>query len=144
MPPRRTPLGLSSGNRLPGHELSPYTRGQIIGYRKSGAAPMEIALGLNERVTTVRYTLNNDEIRNEGESQARVARGKSYTVNDIRHILRFIRAEPKATYDEVKSAYGLTCSTTTIKRILSSNGITNWRAKRRPELSPKHAATRLA
>jgi hypothetical protein len=99
MPLRRTPLGLSSSNRLPSHELSPYTRGQIIGYRKAGAALLEIALCLNEDISTLRYTLKIDAFRNEGKSQPRTPRGKSYTINDVRYILRFVRAEPKATYD---------------------------------------------
>jgi hypothetical protein len=65
---QRTPLGLSSGNRLPGHELSPYTRGLIMGYRKASATPLEIALGLNEHPRTVLYTIHNDKLRNEGQS----------------------------------------------------------------------------
>jgi hypothetical protein len=71
MPPIRTPLGLSSGNRLPSHELSPYTRGQIISYRKASATPLEIAIGLNEPRTTIIYTLQQDQLRNNGKSQLR-------------------------------------------------------------------------
>jgi hypothetical protein len=143
MPPQRYPLGLSSGNRLPSHELSPYTRGQIIGYHKAGAAPLEIALSLNEQPRTILTTIHKESLRNEGESQPRTPRGKSYTDTDVRHILRVVRAEPKSTYAQVKLACGLTCSTSTLKRILKEYGITNWRAKRRPELSPAHAAARL-
>ena len=144
MPPQRTPLGLSSGNRLPGHELSPYTRGQIIAYRKAGFAPLEIALCVNESPSTVKYTISVDALRNNGETQVHAPRGKSYTVNNVCYILCFVQAEPKATYAQVKLCCGLTCSTTTIKKILKDNGITNWQAKRRLELSPANAAARLA
>jgi len=48
------------------------------------------------------------------------------------------------TYAEVKSACGVDISHSTIKRILRANGITAWRAKGRPALTPEVAAKRLA
>jgi hypothetical protein len=50
----------------------------------------------------------------------------------------------KDTYEQVITACGLRCRPTTVKTILRKYGISNWRAKRRPELIEAHAAARLA
>lgn len=144
MPPIRRPLASISSNRLPKCQLSPYQRGQILGKQSEGATPTKIAHDLNLDRSTVRYTIAVDPLRNEGKSQPRTPRGKSYTEAEQRLILCHIRLNPKDTYQEVKDACGITCSQSAIKRILHEAGIGNWRAKRRSFLLPIHAAKRLA
>jgi hypothetical protein len=144
MPPTRRALAPISSNRQPGDQLSPYQRGQILGRQSEGATPTKIAHDLNLDRSTVRYTIAVDLIRTEGKSLPRIPRGKSYTEAEQRLILRHVRLNPKDTYQEVKDACNVTCSTSTIKRILQEAGIGNWRAKRRPFLLPIHAAKRLA
>jgi len=144
MPPQRTPLGLISGNRLKNFELSPYQRGQITGGNILGYSPAVIALGLNLPKQTVWNTIRLDELRVEGASQQRTGRPKGYTAPDERAILRHARLFPKHTYLEVIQATGVEIKRDTVKRILKQHGITNWRAKRRPELTEVHAAKRLA
>ena len=144
MPPRRTPLSLISRNIKRGRNLTLYKRGLIAGAQKGGESPAEIAMDTKTNVSTVRYTLKLDSQRIQGVDLTRASRGKSYTKADERHILRIVRAEPKLTYAQVILATGVTCKARTVKRILKSNGITNWRAKRRPELTAAHAAKRLA
>ncbi|KFY70741.1 hypothetical protein V499_08970 [Pseudogymnoascus sp. VKM F-103] len=143
MPPTRRPLASITGNRLPGAQLSPYQRGQIIGRQSEGATPTKIARDLNLDRSTVRYTIATDPFRTEGKSLPRTPRGKSYTEAEQRLILRHVRLHPKDTYQEVKDACKVKCSCSTIKRILHEAGIGNWRAKRRPFLLPIHAAKRL-
>jgi len=144
MPPIRTPLGAISGNRLPGYEISPYMRGKVMGQASKGATPTQIAADLKLTRSAVRYTISIDPLRNEGISQPRAARKKSYTNAEERLIIRHVRLNPKDTYKQVKEACQLSFSNSTIKRILKAHGIGNWRAKRRPLLTEEHAAKRLA
>ena len=143
MPPQRTPLGPRLANSTRGPNLNPYQRGKIVGLREAGDSPTEIKTRQKVSLSSIRYTLKLDKLRVEGKDLTRADRGKSYTEADVRHILRFVRKDPKATYTDVKLATGVTCSTRTIKRILADNGITNWRAKRLPQLSEAHAAKRI-
>lgn len=102
MPPLRTPLAATSGNRQKGYELSPYTRGQIVDARLLGVKPANIVVGLKETLATVKYTISIDPKRKNGASQPRKPRGKSYTDTDLRHIIRFVRKNPKVTYVDIK------------------------------------------
>jgi hypothetical protein len=79
MPAIRTPMGLVSGNRDVGQQISPYARGKIMGLILSGRTPTEIAIGLQLERSTVRYTIVQDLLRHEGQSIAKVLRGRTYT-----------------------------------------------------------------
>ncbi|KAG4427628.1 hypothetical protein IFR05_016889 [Cadophora sp. M221] len=57
MPVQRTALGIISGNRDPGQQISPYARGKIMGVHLAGKTPTEVALGLQLERSTVRYTI---------------------------------------------------------------------------------------
>jgi Transposase/DDE superfamily endonuclease len=144
MPPQRTPLGSISGNRPKGSEISPYMRGQIKGQADCGASHSSIAKDLKVLKSTVQYTLRQDELRNNGQSLPRKPRGKSYTDSEERLLLRHVRLNPKDTYKQVITACNLSCKPTTVKKILKKHGISNWRAKKRPELTEAHALARLA
>jgi transposase len=144
MPPIRTPLGSISGNRIPGGELKPYQRGKIIGKAEEGASIAKIARDLKCHESTVTYTIQQERLRNEGASLVRASRKKSYSDRDERNILRYVRLNPKHTYKQVKVFLQLKCSKTTIKRILKEHGISNWRARKRPELTEENALKRLA
>jgi hypothetical protein len=144
MPPLRTPMGEISGNRDIRTHLTPYMRGKIIGCSLFGSSPTEVAVGLNLERSTVRYTLIQDVLRHEGSSLPKDPRRKSYSIAEERKLLRHVRLHPKDTYKQVKTACALICSISTIKTILKRHGITNWRCKRRPELTEAHAAKRLA
>jgi hypothetical protein len=98
MPPQRTVLGSISGNRQKGQEISPYMRGQVQGQAFKGAKPAEIAADLNLTRSTVNYTLQQDELRNNGESLPRKPRGKSYTDAEERLLIRHVRLNLKDTY----------------------------------------------
>ena len=68
MPPLRTPLRSISGNRPKGSEISPYMRGQVAGKASKGAKTATITKALKLTRSTVNYTLQQDEIRNDGYS----------------------------------------------------------------------------
>ena len=88
-----------------------------------GAKPVDIARELRITQSTVGYTLQVDSKRNEGTSQARLFRSKSYTDAKERLLLRHVRLNLKDTYAEVIRVCGLTCSRSTVKKILKAHGI---------------------
>jgi hypothetical protein len=144
MPPSRTPLGAISGNKIKGCEISPYMRSKVARKASEGRNHCQIARDLNLARETVRYTLYQDDIRNDGYSLLRKPCKKSYTDAEERLLIRHVRLNPKDTYNQVIKACGLRCKTTTVKKILKEHGITNWRCKKRPELTEEHALKRLA
>jgi DNA invertase Pin-like site-specific DNA recombinase len=80
MPPQRTPLCDTDGNRrYRGPELSPYQRGQIVGARKAGSSPKEIKDELGHSRGAVRRTLESIHIRNEGYTLPRSGTPLKYT-----------------------------------------------------------------
>src|SRR6201999_3692512 len=79
MPPQRSTLGPISGNRVPNCELTPYTRGKIIGLSLKGAKLMEIQDHLKITRGALHSTLSLDCLRNEDVSQPRTGHPKVYT-----------------------------------------------------------------
>jgi hypothetical protein len=144
MPPIRTPLRSIDGNSKDYKHLSPYQRGQIVGKQSEGVNHSKIARDLGVYRSAVYYTLQKEPLRPGGKDILKGARKKTYTERDERALLRFVRLWPKATYKQVIDACGLKCKTTTVKKILKKHGITNWRAKKRPELTEDNALKRLA
>ena len=144
MPPQRNPLGAISGNREHKQEMSPYQRGIALGMRIQGASKQVIADILDCSRGALRTSLSLDLLRNEGASLPRTGRPKSYTEADERNLLRHVRLHPKDIYKQVILACGLSCSRNTVKKILKEYGILNWVARRRPFLTEKNAADRLA
>ena len=140
----RTPLGPHSGNSRRGPELTPYQRGKIIGAASLGRTPTQIAEVENWPISTIKSTIELDPERNDGQSKSRSGRPKLYNDRDERSILRQVRLFPKCTYADVRNACAITLCDSTLKTILKKFGITNWRAKRRPELTEEVAAKRLA
>jgi hypothetical protein len=125
MPPQRTPLGSISGNSRRGKELTPYMRGKIAGKASEGAKPAAIAIKLKIPRKTIEYTLQQDELRNDGHSLPRKARKKSYTDAQERRIIRHIRIHPKDTYQNVIDACELGYKRSIVKKILKRHGIIN-------------------
>jgi hypothetical protein len=124
--------------------LTPYQRGKAVGLSLKGGKSTEIETLLNISHGALRSTLSLDQLRDEGESQLRTGRPKSYTEAEERLLIRHVRANPKDTFAQVKTACNLSCSRNTIKKILAEYSIINWRARRRPFLTEKNAAKRLA
>ncbi|CZT53422.1 uncharacterized protein RSE6_14972 [Rhynchosporium secalis] len=142
MLPQRTPLSYISRNRFKGCEISPYMQGQVAIPSRYSLMPTFISRLINLPRSIVKYTLAQDELRDEGVSLLRKAKGKSYIIAEERKIIRHVRLNPKDIYKEVIKACQLEYKITTLKKILVKYRITNWRYRKRPELIEKHATQR--
>ncbi len=65
-------------------------------------------------------------------------------MRDERHIIRVVRLDPKITYRNLLIKTGVDVSAKTVYRLLKEEGITNWRCKKRPLLTPEVAGKRYA
>jgi hypothetical protein len=144
MPLQRRPLGPITPNIIRNKDLSPQSRGKIIGAYIAGARPSAISRLFSTPDSTIRTTLSMASIRPHGLSLPKPGRPIKYSVQDERSVLRFIRLNPQTKYNAIKEVCGLTISHSTIKRILRKNNILTWRAKKRPQLTEALAAKRLA
>lgn len=140
----RTPLTPISGNRRRGPELTPYQRGVIAGQLQAGLGPRQIEKKFGTPESTVRSTQEVAFIRYHGESLPRPGQPKKLSERDRRKLIRITRREPKITYAALKRAAGLDCCYRTLQNELRAYGLLNWRAKKRPLLTPDVAAKRLA
>ncbi len=139
--PRR-PLTEITGNRASNCELSSYQRAKIDRSRELGQRPKLIAETLNLPPSTVYYTLDKIDARNQGHSLPRSGRPPKWTEHDKRRIVRFVRINPKSTYEEIRQNLHIYLSSDTFGRILDTIGIKNWRAKKRPFLESIHITKR--
>jgi hypothetical protein len=141
---QRTPLGELSSNIIRGKELTAKIRGKILGMHECGHNIPWIMNRLKLSRCAVRYTIDQDELRDDGETLPRPGQKKSFSPLDERNILRCARTNPKFTYAKLKEFTGVGCSHKTISRILRSHGITNWRCKKRPHLTKAAVKKRYA
>jgi hypothetical protein len=140
----RTPLmALDVNIRRWGSEISPYERGRIEGARIAGLSLREIELQMMHSRGAVRGTIALEILRSNGASLPRKGRPIVYNERDRRTMLRNIRSFPKLRFQQRRDDTGLKMSNSYIKDLARANGIAHWRAKKRPELSPKNAADRL-
>jgi transposase len=151
-PPRRVGVAHSLAGHLPNiqrrfkGELAQTTRVAILQAIENGVTPVQVQRTFGISRSTYYYTLKR---WNEGKavaSKARSGRPRKLDARDIRAILRIVRRSPRVEYAElILEARGLAnlVSRSTIYRILKKAGITNWVARKRPQLSPKDARNRL-
>jgi Transposase len=142
--PQRTPLAPCNGNRGINRELKPTLRAQITMGNAVGLTHAQIGALTFLTPATVSTTLLRNPLRDEHKSLPRSGRPPILKRHDKRLILRIIRKNPKITYQVLKQESGVTVHKNTIYRMLKSEGITNWLAKRRPLLIPEVVAKRLA
>lgn len=140
----RAPLTPISSNINRRKELTPYRRAYITGLAEAGATVSSISATQNLPRQTIIDTIKKAPSRNEGKSATRPGRPIKATDYDKRRILRIIRSDSKITYNQLRIDTGLDFSDDTFYRILKANGITNWVAKKRPQLTEVVAKKRLA
>jgi len=143
MPPQRTPLGVTSGNATRGTELSPYERGRAVGMHSKGASLREISKSLKRNRTSITGAMALDILNTNGSSLPRPGRPHLYNPRDQRMMLRNLRSYPKLTFQQRREDTGLPMSNSYIKCLARANGMSHWRAKKRPELNKDIAAKRL-
>jgi hypothetical protein len=141
MPPQRTPLHNIDGNRryrCP--ELTPYQSGLVVGQRLAGKSPHQIEVDLELSRGVVRRTLDSIQLRDEGHSLPRSGPKLKYDSRSRRRMILCLRNHPKLTYAQRREHTGLKMSNSYIYNLATSEGMTHWRAKKRPELTEAHAA----
>lgn len=140
----RVPLGQINGNRKRGPDLSPYTRGLIIARHQLDLKPRKISYQLQIARSTIYSTIQQEALRDNGNSLSRPGRPRAVSERDKRHILMRIKADPFITYRELRDATDLNISASTFLRILKESGYGHWRARKRPRLTAEHARLRYA
>jgi transposase len=144
MPPQRTPLrDTNSNRRFRGPKLSPYQRGEVVGLRKAGYTPKEIKDELRLLRGVVRRTLELVHTRDNGLTLPRSGTPKKYTNQARRRMLYCLRNHLKLTYEQRWTTTGLKISDSYIRDLALKEGLTHWRAKKRPELTQEVANKRL-
>jgi hypothetical protein len=108
-----------------------------------GHSPAKITKALKCPDLTVRTTIKLDPLRDEGHTRQRSGRPREYDERDVRKLIRYVRANPKDTWAEVKKACGLVQHPSTIRRMLEPSGITNWKCRRRLHLTEAAVKKRL-
>ena len=93
---------------------------------------------------SVRRAIALDILNTNSNSLPRPGRPRLYSDRDRRTILYNLRAFPKITFQQRREDTGLTMSNSYIKNIVYENGLKHWRTKKRPELTSKVVALRLA
>jgi hypothetical protein len=122
--PRR-PLAEITDNRASNCELSSHQRAKIDRSRELGQRPQLIAERLNLPPSTVYYTLDKIDARNQGHSLLRLGRPLKWTEHDKRRIIQFVRINPKSTYEEIRQNLYIYLSSDTFRRILDTVDIKN-------------------
>ena len=144
MPLQRTPLrNIDSNRRGRGPNLTPYDRGQISGMYRCGKTPTEIEAEFGYSRGAIRHTLETLQHRNEGTPTPKSGTPVKYDSRSRRRILRCLRNHPKMTYEQRRESTGLKMSDSYIYRLATENGLTHWRAKKRPELTEAVVEQRL-
>jgi len=118
-------------------------RGRIAGRAAAGQKAPTITKDLNLVLGTVKYTIWQDKLHNNGHTLPKKPRQKTYTPHQKRLLVRYVWLYSKDTYIEVIIAYNIDYKTSMIKTIFKKYSITNWRAKKRLKLTEAHAAARL-
>ena len=144
MPLQRHVLFPINGNRVRGLETSLYARGKVAGLYIVGLTQRAIIEATNLSRSSIRGAIALDILNTNRASLPRPGRPIIYDPRDRRAMLRNIRLHPKLTFDARREATGLDMSNSYIKGLARSEGLTHWRAKKRPELTEEVAALRLA
>jgi transposase len=139
----RVPLGQIDPNNQKRKELSPYTRGLISGYLRCGIKPSKISAELQIPYSTIIFTRDQNDQRNNGNSLTRSGRPKILSERDKNHLFRVIRANPFISYNELREQTSITVSNDTLLRTIRDSGYGHWKAKKRPKLTEEHARLRL-
>ncbi len=140
---RRKALASISGNETHRKELDLLTKGKIAGQAELGATPTQIGRNLNVPRTTVQSVLQRLETNPSGVNKSRSGRPSIIILRASRALLRYVRINPKTTWERMKRDTGLDVSRDTLRRTLKAHGISHWLALRRPYLTPEIAKVRL-
>jgi len=140
---QRTPLAPLDLNRIRNQELSPWLRGSIQTWAAVGLGNAEIARKTFLTPATVQSTLQRNSQRHKGTTLSRSGRPSKLSRRDRRTLLRYVRKNPKLSYEQVLIDTGLPVCKKTVYRILREEGIKKWIAKQWSLLNEESAKIRL-
>ena len=139
MPPR-VALREIDANCTKGHDLSPGTRGKIIGRHAAGQSMREIGRVMQLPKSTINTTIQ----RNTTTPKQRPGRPRKASVREIDHIITSVRRDPKITWKELAIQANTSLSHKTLVRILHDNNLLHWRSQKRLALTAAYAEACLA
>jgi transposase len=145
MPPQRSFGTEISGNRRPNGELSIEARISIISKSEAGAATAELAAEFGVTRQTIHNTLRRHRETGSNASRPRSGRPSILTERENRILYRHVRKASKIQYKQLIEEAHLEkdYSHRTAYRALKNEGLTNFRAARRPKISRANAQKRL-
>jgi len=133
-----------SGNRRPEAELSETARAGIIAASEAGVSKLKIAAEYRVNRLTVYDTINQWKNHHTLKSLPRPREPEKLTQYQKHLLIQIVRIHPRINYAALKChAAGVTVTHKTLYRLLKKYHITNWRAKKRPKLTPAAAQLRL-
>ncbi len=122
---RRTPLTPISGNKASRKELDLLTKGKIADQSELEAGPTQIGRNLNIPRITVQSVLRRLETTFSGVNKVRSGRPTVITPRDSRALLRYVRLNPKTTWNTLKHDTRLNVDRDTLDRTLKAHGISH-------------------
>jgi transposase len=99
--PQRRVFGEISGNVIRRKELSPATRGRIVGKAEEGASQRKISHDLGIAKSTVADTTKHAPERQHQHLKKRPGRPTKWNARDERRILRIVRNHPKREWKDI-------------------------------------------
>lgn len=136
------PLSPISSIINPEKELSPTVRAFILGRYTGGEKPKSISNDLQIPLQTIYTTIRRSSSRSHCISKPRTGRPKSLSETAKRAIIRLIKKNPFITYQEVSETLQLSICRRTLFSVINESGYGNWKAQKRPLLTPKVAQRR--
>lgn len=124
-----------SGNSRRGPQLSPGDKRVLKAHVDDGLSYREIQEITGVAPSTTASAIKSLDNDTTGKARPRSGRPGALSERDQQLILRLVRQHPKWQYQKLLEEAGVGQSHSTIYRLLKHHGITNWRAKRRPELT---------
>jgi transposase len=132
-----------SANRRRGKELSPGTRGRILGLLESGKSCRLVSEIVKVPKSTVHYTLQRAKKHSTTHSLPGRGRKQCLSPSDKRYIYSICRRNPLFRWKQVLQSLDRKISRSTLQRTLREFKLRKWRSKRRIPLSKDGARERL-
>jgi transposase len=151
MPTPRRFGQLTDGNARRRPNITPEDRAKIIAKRECGISVRELAEEFGRSESAIKYTIRTYANAATTQEKPRSGRPPMLSLHQKKVIYRKARAAPKIEYSKLAAAAVLVAqdrtpskppSRTTLWRVLKRRGLTNYRCKKRPKLTSKHARDR--
>jgi transposase len=139
-------------NACRGPNISPAERLEIIAKRSCGVPLKKLADEFGRSVSAIKYTIRTYAYTSTPKDKPRSGRPPILSLHQKKILCRAARAAPRIEYSKLRqvgtfvNAKGTPSkppSRSTLYRALKQSGLTNYRCKKRPELTRTYASKRL-